>query len=188
MALKSTHPPSRQCLPHQAGCNHDGMWGVLAVGPSNMQERLASSVLTHLFLTLHPCNTRYQTGLAGQQLNICEAVPSNPSQCNMQDLLVHGEHCVAPKSDRLIDISIKCQQLCCGNMRHITLCLRLDSIVALKSIYPPSRQRLPHQACSNKDGIWGRASSLGQQNEEGRVAGAASGRWAHQAFNVSSTF
>ena len=62
------------------------------------------------------------------------------------------------------------------------------TIVALRSIYPPCRQRLPHQACSNQDGIWGRASSLGQQHEEDRVAGAASGRWAHQAFNVSSTF
>ena len=61
-------------------------------------------------------------------------------------------------------------------------------IVALRSIYPPCRQRLPDQACSNQDEIWGRASSLGQQHEEGRVAGAASGRWAHQAFNVSSTF
>ena len=31
--------------------------------------------------------------------------------------------------------------------------------MALRSIYPPCRQRLPHQACSNQDEIWGRASS-----------------------------
>ena len=68
----------------------------------------------------------------------------------------------------------------------IELCIL--HIVALKSIYLPCRQCLPHQACSNQDKIWGRASSLGQQHEEGGVAGAASGRWAYQAFNVSSTF
>ena len=61
------------------------------------------------------------------------------------------------------------------------------TIVALKSIYPPCRQCLPHQAWSNQDEIWGRASSQGQQHEAGRVGGAAAGRWADQAFNVSST-
>ena len=59
--------------------------------------------------------------------------------------------------------------------------------MALKSIYPPCRQCLPHQASSNQDEIWGRASSQGQQHEAGRVGGAAAGRWADQAFNVSST-
>ena len=59
--------------------------------------------------------------------------------------------------------------------------------LALKSMHPPCRQCLPHQACSNSDEIWGEACSLGQQHDEGRVAGAAPGRWAHQAFNVSST-
>ena len=56
----------------------------------------------------------------------------------------------------------------------------IETYSGFQSIYPPCRQRLPHQACSNQDEIWGRASSLGQQHEEGRVAGAASGRWARQ--------
>ena len=84
-----------------------------------------------------------------------------------------------------LNMTAKHSQIC-GKMKLAKLCS--VSIVALRIIYPPCRQRLPHQACSNHDEIWGRASSLGQQHEEGRVAGAASGRWAHQALNVSSTF
>ena len=61
----------------------------------------------------------------------------------------------------------------------------VDDIVQwLSSIYPPCRQRLPHQACSNQDEMWGKLA-VWVSNEEGRVAGAASGRWAHQTFNVS---
>ena len=79
---------------------------------------------------------------------------------------------------------------CAGQPEHgsWTACVMaaaLQSIVALKSMYPPCRQCLPYQACSNQGETWGRASSLGQQREAGRVARAASGRWAHQAFNVS---
>ena len=40
-----------------------------------MQERLAPSAVTHRISTLHPYNTRQQTGLAGQQLNKCEIMP-----------------------------------------------------------------------------------------------------------------
>ena len=43
-------------------------------------------------------------------------------------------------------------------------------IVAIKSMYPPCRQCLPYQACSNQDEICGKASSLGQQHEDGKVA------------------
>ena len=41
----------------------------------HLQERLAPCAVTHRITTLHPYNTRQQTGLAGQQLNICEAMP-----------------------------------------------------------------------------------------------------------------
>ena len=41
----------------------------------HFQERLAPSAVTHRISTLHPYNTRQQTHLAGQQLNICEAMP-----------------------------------------------------------------------------------------------------------------
>ena len=40
-----------------------------------VQERLAPSAVTHRILTLHPYNTRQQTGMAGQQLNKCEIMP-----------------------------------------------------------------------------------------------------------------
>ena len=40
-----------------------------------MQERLAPSAVTHRISTLHPYNTRQQTGLAGQQLNKCQMMP-----------------------------------------------------------------------------------------------------------------
>ena len=75
--------------------------------------------------------------------------------------------------------------MCMWSTRHYhqSIC----HIVALQSIYPPCRQCLPHQAWSNQDEICGRASSQGQQHETGRVGGAAAGRWADQAFNVSST-
>ena len=36
---------------------------------------LAPSAVTHRISTLHPYNTRQQTGLAGQQVTICETVP-----------------------------------------------------------------------------------------------------------------
>ena len=49
-----------------------------------MQERLASSDVTHRISMLHPYNTMQQTGLAGQQFNICEALPgkSKPTEHN----------------------------------------------------------------------------------------------------------
>ena len=40
-----------------------------------MQERLAPSAVTHRISTLHPYNTRQQTGLASQQVNICQIMP-----------------------------------------------------------------------------------------------------------------
>ena len=55
------------------------------ISPCNtfMQERLAPSAVTHRILTVHPYNTRQQTGLAGQQLNIHEAMPEcTPTENN----------------------------------------------------------------------------------------------------------
>ena len=50
-------------------------------------------------------------------------------------------------------------------------CLHRSSyIVALKKVYPPCKLSSPHLACSNQDEIWGRASSLGQEHKDGRVA------------------
>ena len=40
-----------------------------------MQEGLAPSDVTHRISMLHPYNTRQQIGLAGQLLNMCEAMP-----------------------------------------------------------------------------------------------------------------
>ena len=42
---------------------------------SNMQERLAPSAVTHRISTLHPYNTRQQTGLASQQVNLGQIMP-----------------------------------------------------------------------------------------------------------------
>ena len=42
---------------------------------SDWQERLALSVVTHRISTLHLYNTRQQTGLTGQQLNMCKIMP-----------------------------------------------------------------------------------------------------------------
>ena len=37
-----------------------------------LQERVAPSAVTHRILTPHPYNTGQQTGVADEQLNICE--------------------------------------------------------------------------------------------------------------------
>ena len=48
----------------------------IMVTTATMQERLAPSAVTHRTSTLHPYNTRQQTGLASQQLNKCQIMPA----------------------------------------------------------------------------------------------------------------
>ena len=58
-----------------------------------MQVRLAPSAVTHRISMLHPYNTRQQTGLAGQHLNICEAMPGkfNPTDHDSVQLVLTTE-------------------------------------------------------------------------------------------------
>ena len=68
--------PDPACHSHEdRGPNGQQIWGHNESG-RELQKRLAPSVVTHKTSTLHPYNTRQQTGLASQQLNICEAMPS----------------------------------------------------------------------------------------------------------------
>ena len=68
LILACMHNFNITCLPACVG----HIWHPVIV--CLLRERLASSAVTHRISTLHPYNTRQQTGLAGQQLNVCEAV------------------------------------------------------------------------------------------------------------------
>ena len=93
-----------------------------------------------------------------------------PAEGVRPDEEVHGRFYMTRFIDNTSTYSIKsCGSDYRGIWIRIPYNLKAARIVALKSIYPPCRQCLPHQAWSNQDEIWGRASSQGQQLEAGRV-------------------
>ena len=83
-----------------------------------MQERLAPSAVTHRTSTLHPYNTRQQTGLAGQQLNICEIMPGKftPTQNNCDCAQAVMEYLKAAAAT----MQLECAHAANGNMQMQT--------------------------------------------------------------------
>ena len=107
-----------------------------------LQERLAPSAVTHRISTLHPYNTRQQTGLAGQRLNKCKIMPGKFTPTENNCVLLPGLHntiygqklyCSTTGANRPIwhwDLSVVPSEICGLDMRR---CLRERRAKGLKT-------------------------------------------------------
>ena len=86
-----------------------------------LQERLAPSAVTHRISMLHPYNTRQQTGLAGQQLNISEAMPGKltPTENNCD--------CEQAVMDYLKAVAIT-KQLECADAANVNMLMQTQAV------------------------------------------------------------
>ena len=86
-----------------------------------MQERLAPSAVTHKISTLHPYNTRQQTGLAGQQLTKCEIMPGKvtPTENNCE--------CAQAVMEYLKAVAVT-MQLACADAANVNMQMQTRAV------------------------------------------------------------